>query len=437
MTTHKISSDWLFTGPADMIIENNDYSEKVLAPVWKTVVVLIGILTISFIGWASVASVEEVTKASGSVVPSSYVQAIQHLEGGIVREILIEEGRIVRKGEALIRLDNTTANADLGQMKARQTALAMQAARLRSYAIGGDDAVLTEEERAILQSMEEARGNQMSVLSEQMAQRHKELEGLSASRRALEKSVAMMEEEVRIHESMAEKGIGSKLMALNSQRELVQVNGQLSETRSQEQRARKAIAEAQSRLQSLDSDLRQEAMKNLGQVEAELSEINQTITKLESVARRTTIESPVNGIVKGLAVHTEGAVIEPGRLLMEIVPIEDDLVVEAMVSPTQIGNLVPGQKASIKVSAYDFARYGSVTGILDSVSATSFQTEEGESFYKMKIRLDQNHVGTKPGFNIILPGMTVQADIITGKKTILQYLLKPLRVVTDNAFYER
>ncbi len=428
---------WLFTGGEKGILRDTEAEEKPLAPVWRMTVLMIGFFVAAFIAWAAVSPVEEVAKSTGQVVPSSHLQAIQHLEGGIVREILVEEGQVVEKDQPLIRFDDTTARADLGQMLARQKALAMQAARLRSYAMGGEATILTPEERDILQSMEEARGNQMAVLDDQIAQRQKEIEALSAARRALEKNAAILKEEADIHEKMAAQGVGSKLTALASRREWIQISGQLEETRSQEKRARDALTEARNRLQSLEADLRQEAMKNLGQTEAELSEVNQTIVKLQSAAHRTEVTAPVRGIVKGLNVRTRGAVVESGKLLMEIVPLDEELIVEAVASPADIGNLKPGQAAKIKISAYDFARHGAVSGKLRSVSASTFQNEDGDSFYKMKIGLDQTFVGSDPKRNIVLPGMTVQADIITGRKTVLQYLLKPMKTVVSDAFYER
>ena len=232
------------------------------------------------------------------------------------------------------------------------------------------------------------------------------------------------------------QGIGSQLMAMNSERDLNQINGQIGEITNQQNRAYDAIREAQNRLHSLGADLRSDAMKTLGTVEAELGEVNKSISKVESAALRTTITAPVRGIVKGLNIHTLGAVMEPGKTVMEIVPVEKSLEVEAMVSPSDVGHLKEGQPVKIKVSAYDFSRYGNVNGKLKNISASTFQTEKNESFYKARVTLDQNYVGTDSRRNLILPGMTVQASIVTGEKTILQYLLKPLHVAADNAFHE-
>lgn len=400
---------------------------------------LIGVLMFLFLFWSAFASVEEVAVASGQVVPSGYIQDIQHPEGGVVREILVQEGDLVEKGQPLMRLDATNANADLGQMRARQAALQAQATRLRSFA-GNDnntDHALSPDDKTILQSMEEARTNQMNVARDQIAQKQKELAAATASRQALEKNVGLKRQEYQIYQQTLARGSSSKLMSLTAEQELNQLEGQLKEAQNQEIRAQSAVSEAQNRLQSVGSDMKQDAMKNLGQVEADLAELNKSITKQESAADRTTLTAPVSGIVKGLSVHTIGAVVEAGKLIMEIVPVGQDLVIEALVSPTDIGNVKINQPVKIKVSAFDFSRYGSVPGKVQRVSASTFQDEKGQSFYRARIQLDHNYVGQTPGINLILPGMTVQADIITGQKTVLSYLLKPLNTVQETAFHER
>lgn len=411
--------------------------ESPLPNLLKTGATLIGVLIGLFVLWAVFTRVDEVASATGQVIPSGYVQSVQHLEGGIVKDILVRDGDMVEAGQALIRLDDTSAGADLGQMQARKASLEAQATRLRRFTGSNSSGALDDEEKAILASMEDARERQRSVLNDQIAQKEKELKGLTASRMALEKNVALMQKENRIRQNLASKGYGSQLSALTSERELNQLQGQLGEATNQENAAKDAIQEAQNRLESLNADLKQEAMKNLGQVEAELAELEQTMEKYEHTANRTVITAPVRGVVKGLSVHTIGAVIEQGKVLMEIVPIEEELMVEALVQPSDIGHLKPGQKVSVKLSAYDYSRYGSVPGVLENVSATTFQNQEGQSFYKARIKLDRAYAGKEAGRNPILPGMTLQADIITGDKSVMQYLLKPIHTAVESAFHER
>lgn len=410
--------------------------ERSLPPVFLFTVTLTACLLAAFIGWASVTQVEETASATGEVVPSDYIQSIQHPDGGVVKKILIQDGELVEAGQPLLMLDATNADADLGQMRVRQQALRLQAGRLKNFVSGEGRYILNTEENAILSSMVESRKGQENILRDQIQQKKKELAALQSTRDALEKNVALVEKETAMHRQMAAQGIGSQLMAINSERNLNQIKGQLGEIVSQQNRADAAIAEAQSRLVSLGADLKSDAMKNLGQIDAELAEIEKTLLKAQSASDRTTIKAPVRGIVKGLNVHTVGGVIEPGQVLMELVPMQNKLEVEAMLSPRHIGRLQPGQPVKIKVSAYDFSRYGNLGGTLKKISASTFQNENKESFYKARIALSQNYIGQDPSRNLVLPGMTVDATIVTGEKTILQYLLKPLHVAASNAFSE-
>lgn len=390
-----------------------------------------------FLAWSAVAEVEEVASAAGQIVPSGYIQDIQHLEGGIIREILVQEGDLVEKGQPLVKLDDTGANADLGQIRAKQKTLELQVQRLRRFADGAGTDSLTGDEKAILDSMNAARSTQKDVLTAQLEQKRRELDAISSNKAALQKNVALARKEYDINFQMEAKGSSSKLATLNAERQLNQLVGQLNEATTQEVQAQSAITEAQSRLQSLDASLRQDALKSLAEAQGELDELNKGLGKLENAASRTTVTSPVRGLVKGLSVHTLGAVIEPGKVLMEIVPVGEELIVEALVSPGDIGNIEKGEAVKVKVSAYDASRYGSVPGKLLSVSASTFQTQEGQSFYKARIQLAHDYVGEDANRNLLLPGMAVQANIITGQKTVLEYLLRPLKAATEDAFHEK
>lgn len=414
--------------------------ESPVPGVLRTCVTVIGALMAGFMVWAAVAEIDEVASAPGQIIPSGYIQNIQHLDGGIVRDIQVREGDLVQAGQPLLKLDATGAESDLGQMTARQKSLQLQAERLKSFAESGGEIVpeiLSPDERAILASMADARANQQKVLRDQLAQKQKELQSIISSRDALQKNVTLMEKEHQITKEMSLKGATSKLEVMTSERELNALRGQYGAMLNQEKQARDAIREFENRLSALDTDLKQDAMKTLGQVQAQLEEVNNAVIKLQSAAQRTTITAPVNGIVKGLSVHTIGAVIEPGKVLMEIVPVSDDLMVEALVSPADVGNLKVGQPVKVKVSAFDSSRFGSTPGRLKGISASTFQNEQGKTFYRAHISLDQHHVGNDPDRNLILPGMTVQAEIITGEKTVLDYLLRPLHMVTQTAFRER
>jgi len=247
-------------------------------------------------------------------------------------------------------------------------------------------------------------------------------------------TVRFRENEMR--QTMALRGLISRLDAMASQRELNELEGRLNETIQQERQAEGAIAEAESKLISLDADLRQQAMKELGTVEGDLAETRESITKYQGIVDRARMTAPMNGVVSGLKVNAIGSVVEPGKVVLQLVPADQELVVESNIAPSDMGNVRTGELVRVKVSAYDFARHGAVTGRLESVSATTFQTEDGKSFFKARIKLDQSFVGKNPERNPILPGMTVQADIVTGQKTILDYLLRPVQLAMETGFHE-
>ncbi len=399
---------------------------------------IIGILLFVFLTWASFASVQEIASASGQIIPNGYVQTVQHLEGGIIKEILVEDGQYVEKGQALIKFDNTNADADFGQMKSRQSSLQQQSIRLKKFASGEFDASsLTPEEMIILESMEASRSGQQEVLRDQIAQKENELQGILSARSSIKRNLELASEEFSINKELSKKGSVSKVAVMSSERQVNLLKGDLTASVSQENQAMAAIREYRNRLESLNADLSQDAMTKLGEIEAELAEINKSIVKLEDVSARTTVTAPVSGIAKGLTVHTIGSIIEQGKILLEIVPMNKEMVVEALIQPSDIGNVQEGQNVKVKVTAFDFSKYGTISGHLKSISASTFQNEKGESFYKAKIKLEKNYIGLDTQKNRILPGMVVQADIITGKKTIIEYLLRPVNAAMQTAFNER
>lgn len=407
-----------------------------------TAVFLCCLILAAFIGWAAISRIPEKVTAPGTVIPHGYSQTVQHLEGGIVREIMVRDGDLVDIGQPLMRLDSTNATADLGQVNARRAALSLRAERLRQFvgisqSANDDGKQLTPEEAAILTSMEESRDSQRQVLRDQIAQKRRELQGLRATEETLRKNVDLTQHENDIRQKLLSQGYSSKLAAIETERQFNAMKGQLADVIAQGQRAEDAIREAEGRLLSLDADLKQQAMQELGQAEAELAELDQSMGKYQDTLSRTTISAPVRGIVKGLTVNTIGAVIEQGKVLLEIVPVDAELIVEVLIQPASVGNLQVGQPVEVKVTAYDYTRYGSVPARLESISASTFQAQDGASYYKAQVKLVRNYVSSDPTKNIILPGMTVQADIITGRRTILEYLLKPVYTTLESGFHER
>ena len=400
----------------------------------------------AFVGWAAVAHIDEVAATTGSVVPSGRVQKIQHLEGGIVAEILVDEGTLVTQGQVLIRLDPAHAVAEMEQMRARAAALALHQERLSAFGTERDPDFslvrpehqpLADAQRTIYEIAVAARTSSAQVLHEQIEQREAELAVLSEQETTLERQKALLGEELAMREELFRKNLSSKIVLLEVQRRVSEVDGALAALRSDRQRLKSALAEARDRLTQDDTELKREALTEMGRVTAELAEVRESLARLSDRVRRLAITAPVAGIVKGLAVRTIGGVIQPGETLMEIVPVTDELIVETRISPRDIGHVATGQPVTVKVSAFDFARYGSIAGVLVDVSASTFLDERDVPYYKGFVRLERPYVGADPERNRILPGMTVQADIDTGSKTLLQYLLKPVYSSMDAAFRER
>ncbi len=270
-----------------------------------------------------------------------------------------------------------------------------------------------------------------------MAQKKQVIERLNAQKAATETELKAAQELLSMKSDMQQKGSVARKDVLDSQRDVARMQGALNDLNAQIIEAQQAITEYENRLQTLKIKTRDDALQTLEEVETQIAENREVLNKLEGRVDRMTVRAPVRGLVKGLKVNTIGGVIGAGEPIMEIVPLDRTLLVEASIPPREIGTLKTGQKARVKVSAYDFSRYGIIEGTLTFISATTFVDDQKTSFYKGRIVLDKNYVGDHPDKNLILPGMTVEADIITGQKTILEYLLKPIRTSVDTAFRER
>ena len=399
-----------------------------------------------FVAWAAIAKIDEAAVAQGQVIPAGSVRLVQHLEGGIVAAIRVKEGDIVERGQTVVVLDPTAAQAELDQLRARAAALALRAERLRAFALDRDadfsdvgvaHAALVDDQRAILQLQAEARDTQREVLKKQIAERKAELNILAEQRRTLARQVDLVEEELAMRDTLLKKGLMSRVVYLETQRQLNQARGDLVEVTGQAARARESIAGAYGRLYELDARLRNDALNEMGTVTGELLQVRETIARLVDRVRRLQVKAPVDGVVKELHIHTLGGVIAPGADIMEIVPIDEELVIEARIAPRDVGHVTIGQDVSVKISTYDFARFGDLPGTLERISASTFQDEKGQHYYKGIVRLARNYVGDDPAQNLVLPGMTVQANILTGERTVMQYLLKPIYRAMDTAFRER
>lgn len=410
------------------------------------IVLLLGLSIAAFLAWAAVTPLSQRVTSSGQVIPSGAVMAVQHWEGGIVGEILTREGALVDAGAVLVRLDPAGAESDLQERETRIAALDLQAERLRAFAEGRTPdfgavdpryAALLADQQKILILQEQQRDSQRDVLRHQLSQRRSELAVLANQEKTFAEQVRILDEVVTMRRELHEKGLNSKVVYLGTLQQLVTAKGELARVRADTARVRQAIAEAGSKLAQIDAELRSTAMQQMGQVTAELAQLRQAAEKSRDRVERLHIRAPVRGIVKSLVPNTLGGVIAPGSQVAEIVPLDEALVVEARIDPRDIGQLRPGQQVTVKLSSYDFYRFGAVDGVLDRLSASTFQDKDGSVYYKATINLKRAYVGDDPSRNLILPGMTVEADVNTGERTVLEYLLKPVYVSFSEAFGER
>lgn len=400
--------------------------------------------------WASVTEIKELARANGEVTPAGQVLLVQHLEGGIVAELLVSEGEIVDAGQPLILLQPIAAEGDLGQLTARESAARFKIERLTAFidarpmdpAIVGAvpseaDLAIFANENAHLQASLTAADRQREGFLARIEQRIFEIESLSNQRLSLKEQVQLMIEQVNLREGLVEKGLVSRIVFLETRRSLEQTRVQLISTAGNLARAREALREEEAGLEELDATLINDALDTRSATAAELAETQSALLKLSDRVNRLTVTAPVRGIVQDLAAQSIGEVIAPGGLVAQIVPIDDELVAEVRVMPDDIGHIRIGHPASVKITTYDPARFGDIEGEVRRISASTFRDEQDEPYYKVIIALSKTHVGLGTSHHAVLPGMVVNAEIVTGSKSLVRYLLKPVFRSLDVAFTER
>jgi HlyD family secretion protein/adhesin transport system membrane fusion protein len=402
--------------------------------------------TMAFVAWAAFTDVPEIASAEGQVIPSGQVQTIQHLEGGIVRELLAHDGDLVKEGDTIVRLDPAQAISDLEQTRAREATLLIKAERLRAFAEErqpdfsampkGYDRLITDNS-AIYVSQAQARDTARSVITSQVDQKRSDLQLLESQERSLREQLGPLQEEMNMRQELVAKGLVSRVVYLDTKREFTRIQGEIARLVGQEVTARNSLMEVENRLIDSRSALQKQTMDELGVTINELAQVQESVGRLEDRVKRLDIVSPVHGIVKGLMVKNQGAVIQPGGQVCDVVPVDNDMKVDVKITTKDVGHVKVGQPVKVKVTTYDFARYGSVMGTLTKVSASSFTDDKGNPFFKGLIALEHNYVGARPGLFMVHPGMTVTAEIITGDKTLLQYMLKPIFTQVQQSFHER
>ena len=404
----------------------------------KTTLTVVSLSILVFIGWAARANIHEIAHTPGEVVPSGFQQVVQHLEGGIVRDILAREGAAVEKGQILIRLDGAGMQEDLDRARARKSALSMQEERLRAF-IEGRALNLPPgqaDQESFFRNMAEARRRESEIIDDQIRQKQRSISVLSAELKSVQENRIITADLLSRQRQLNAEGLLPDMKLMETRQRDNEMEGRAASLKSQIAMAGESVQEYKTRLASLNASQRDAASEKLSTVLAETAQNDEVIVKLEKRVARLDIPAPARGIIKGLAVNTVGSVVQPGQTLMNIVPTDAALVVSLKIPPRYIGRLKTGQDVQVKFSSFDFSRYGSVGGRLELISAATFEGENGERFYQGRVALEKSYVG-RDTRNIVVPGMTVMADIITGEKTILEYLLKPIRNALNTAFTEQ
>ena len=397
--------------------------------------------------WAHFAMVDEVTRADGKAIPSSRLQKIQNLEGGIVAELFVREGQLVEAGSPLVRLDDTRFASSVGESEADRQALLLRIERLEAEVQGREPAfaaelqkavpVLSNSEWALFVGRRQQLQEEVAGLEAQLEQRQQELHDYANRREQYHATLALQTEELRMSEPLVAEGAISPVEVLRLRRAELETRGQLEATRLAIPRAAAAIREVERKIDETRARFRNEALGRLNEARAELNKLAATGRGLEDRLRRTLVTSPVRGIVKRLQVNTIGGVIQPGSDLVEIVPLDDHLLVEARIRPQDIAFLHPGQPAMVRFTAYDYTLYGGLPAHLEQIGADTVSDEDGNSFYLVQLRTERSHLGSEEEPLLIIPGMIASVDIVTGRKSILSYLLKPIIRARSEAFRER
>lgn len=405
---------------------------------------LIALFLITALVWAHFAILDEVTTGEGKAIPSSKVQTIQNLEGGIVAEIFVREGQVVNKGDRLLRLDDTRFVSNRGESEADRLALLARVERLSAEAEGRPlllpaeiTSRLAGDEEALYSSRQQGLASEVNILQEQLRQKTQELAEFRSKAQQYRSSLGLIQSELNMSEPLVASGAISQVEILRLRRSAVETRGALDATTLAIPRAESGVHEVERKIEEAKLRFRTEALKELNEVRTELSKITASGRAIEDRVSRTGVVSPVHGIVKQLNVNTIGGVVQPGSDLLEIVPLEDSLLIETRIRPQDVAFLHPGQQAMVKFTAYDYTIYGGLKARLEMIGADTITDEEGKSFYLIQLRTDKSHLGSDEKPLLIIPGMVANVDIITGQKSVLDYLLKPVLKARTEALRER
>jgi len=405
------------------------------------------LVVMALIVWASLAKVDEVTKGDAKVIPSKQLQVIQSFDGGVVTEILVKEGQVVDAGQLLLKVDETRATSGVRESAAQSFALKTKLARLKALAdnesfappiaakANAEEQHVIDEERQLYDNKRNELHAMISINEQQLAQREQELNEMQARRDAAARTLELSQQELSKTRPLLATGAVSEVDVLRLERDVNRSKGDRDQATAQIARAKASISEAHRKIEETELAFRNEARRDLSDVLGRLNALNEGAVALADKVDKATVKSPVRGRVQRLLANTVGGVVSPGKDIVEIVPLDDSLVLEAKVQPRDIAFIHPGQAATVKFTAYDFGIYGGLDATVENISPDTVTDERGQNTYYV-VRVKTTKVNFSDKLPII-PGMTAEVDILTGKKTVMSYLLKPVLKAHSYALRER
>jgi adhesin transport system membrane fusion protein len=417
-------------------------------PAFRTLAWLVMGVVAAFFIWAAVAQLDEVSTAGGEVIPSAKVKVVQHLEGGIIEQLDVVEGAAVKEGQVLLQLALGGARASREELQVQLDSLVLTRARLKAEIDGATLAfpkdvaarrpeIVLAESAAFAARLAEMRGR-LGVARQKVNQRELEIKELQARQHGVEANLRLGRERLRLSGELLKSGLTPRMEHLEIQREIESLSGESKVLEQAVPRAKAALAESRAFEEEEREGFRRRAGEELSKTELQIARIQESLGEASDRVRRTEIRSPIDGIVKNMRFHTIGGVVRPGEPILEIVPVGDALVIEARLSPVDRGYVQAGQKAVVKISTYDFVRYGGLDGTVERIAAdTNTDPASGQPFYVVIVRTDKTYLGAAHGELPITPGMQATVDIHTGSRSVLSYLVKPVLKLRHEAFRER
>lgn len=416
---------------------------------------LIIVLITGLVIWASIAEVDEITRGDGKVIPSSKIQKVQSLDGGIISEILIKTGQHIKQGQPLMKIDTTRFQASVEEVQEERLALIAKKSRLNAQLafnprkkvpsidfpneVEKVSKITTVENKVFKNNIDEHR-SALKILELQFEQKVQEKKEIVSKINQTRKSLNLAQKQLSTIERMVKSGSKSKVELLNMQKEVNQLEGDLETAELSLSRSELSISEAENKIVEKVKTFRSESYKEMQEVDIQLNKIESRLVSESDKLEKTTVRSPVNGVIKQININTIGGVVKSGVDLIEIVPDSDILLVEAKIDPKDIAFISPAQKAVVKLTAYDFTVYGGLDGKIIEISADSIkdtESKDGKSFYQIVIQTDKNFLERNGERLPIIPGMITSVDIVTGKKTIMDFFLKPIIKIKEGSLHER